>query len=312
LRVIDGVSGFTTAMNFKIGVDGGGTKTDFILIDESGDTIARRHSGGCNPSLIGSDAARALITTQLNALVGEARSREPNASLSHTLFCMAGSRPFWREFGATLTDCGEVQTFDDSVPVLELATNGSPGLVLHAGTGSFVAARDTSGGTHYAGGLGWRFGDPASAYDLGRHAIGRAILELQGWAELSGVSAMICEATGLNDSDSVTRHYYNDDLAHTTIAAVAPRVTEIAANGDQVAREIVANSVYKLAELARDVVARVMPEAANKSLIVGLSGAIPQTPIAREAIASVLGSSCEWVSVNDAPIEGVRRLLARL
>ena len=299
-------------MNFKIGVDGGGTKTDFILVDERGDTIARRNSGGCNPSLIGSEASQALINGQLNSLVDEGRSRDSETLITHTLFCMAGSRPFWREFGATLTDCGEVQTFDDSVPVLELATNCKPGLVLHAGTGSFVAARDTSGGTHYAGGLGWRFGDPASAYDLGRHAIGRAILELQGWAEPSEVSAMICQATGLKDSDSVTRHYYNDDLAHTTIAAVAPRVTEIAANGDPIAQEIVANSVRKLAEMARDVVARVMPEATNESLIVGLSGAIPQTPIAREAIASVLGSGCEWVSVNDAPIEGVRRLLARL
>ncbi len=299
-------------MDFRIGVDGGGTKTDFILIDERGDTVARCHTEGCNPSLIGSEAAQALINDQLNSLVAVARSRDAAARLTHTLFCMAGSRPFWREFGATLIDCGEVLTVDDSVPVLELATNGKPGLVLHAGTGSFVAARDASGATHYAGGLGWRFGDPASAYDLGRHAIGRAILELQGWAEPSKVSVMICEATGLKDSDSVTRHYYNDDLAHTTIAAVAPRVTKIAANGDPVAREIVANSVRKLAELARDVVARVMPETVNESLIVGLSGAIPQTPIAREAIASVLGSNCDWVSVNDAPIEGVRRLLARL
>lgn len=299
-------------MNFKIGVDGGGTKTDFILIDEHGEKIARRLTSGCNPSLIGGEAARALINDQLSSLIEEARLRGPEARISHTLFCMAGSRPFWSEFGATLTDCGAVQTVDDSVPVLELATDGKPGLVLHAGTGSFVAARDASGGTHYAGGLGWRFGDPASAYDLGRHAIGRAILELQGWAEPSGVSVMICKATGLKDSDAVIRLYYNDDLAQTTIAAVAPRVTEIAANGDPVAREIVANSVRKLAELARDVIVRVMPEVANESLTVGLSGAIPQTPIAREAIASVLGSNCEWVSVNDAPIEGVRRLLARL
>ena len=299
-------------MNFKIGVDGGGTKTDFILIDEHGEKIAQRLSSGCNPSLIGSEQAQSMINYHLRLLLEEARSHDPEARIVHTLFCMAGSRPFWSEFGATLADCGEVQTFDDSEPVLELATNGKPGLVLHAGTGSFVAARDANGGTHYAGGLGWRFGDPASAYDLGRHAIGRAILELQGWAKPSEVSVMICKATGLKDSDAVIRHYYNADLAHTTIAAVAPRVTEIAAKGDKVAQEIVSNSVRKLAELARDVIDRVMPEANNESLIVGLSGAIPQTPMAREAIASVLGSGCAWVLVNETPIEGVRRLLARL
>ena len=30
---------------------------------------------------------------------------------------------------------------------------------------------------HYAGGLGWRFNDPGSGYDLGRRAIARALLD---------------------------------------------------------------------------------------------------------------------------------------
>ena len=34
-------------------------------------------------------------------------------------------------------------------------------------TGSFVAARGPDGGHHYAGGLGWRLGDPGSSHDLG-------------------------------------------------------------------------------------------------------------------------------------------------
>ena len=62
---------------------------------------------------------------------------------------------------------GKVVACDDSRPVLELATGGKPGLVLHAGTGSFVAAQAPDGTLHYAGGTGWRFGDPGSGYDLG-------------------------------------------------------------------------------------------------------------------------------------------------
>ena len=81
---------------------------------------------------------------------------------------------FWRETAAALQGYGKVTTTDDSVPVLELATAGAPGLVLHAGTGSFVAARTADGATHYAGGLGWKLGDPGSGYDIGRRAVALA------------------------------------------------------------------------------------------------------------------------------------------
>lgn len=44
----------------------------------------------------------------------------------------------------------------------------APELVLHAGSGSFVAARGLDGAVHYAGGLGWKFGDAGSGFEIGR------------------------------------------------------------------------------------------------------------------------------------------------
>ncbi len=299
-------------MNFRIGVDGGGTKTAFILTDEAGAILADRRTEGCNPSLIGKDAAHARIRGPLEELRAEAEKIDREGQISHTVLCMAGSRPFWREFGDTLTDCGEVWTFDDSVPVLELATDGRAGLVLHAGTGSFVAARDPQDGVHYAGGLGWRLGDPASAYDLGCHAIGRAILEMQGWAEASAIGEMIRRITGLRTADDVTRHYYTDDMPHITVANLAPEVTALAASGDSVAEGIVAESVRKLAQLANEVIARVIPGDFSDSIPVGLSGAILHTPTAGRAVAETLGVRYVISPITEAPIEGVRRMLTRI
>ena len=36
-------------MNFKIGVDGGGTKTELILVDPAGAGVATHIAPGCNP-----------------------------------------------------------------------------------------------------------------------------------------------------------------------------------------------------------------------------------------------------------------------
>ncbi|HUR59821.1 MAG TPA: BadF/BadG/BcrA/BcrD ATPase family protein, partial [Opitutaceae bacterium] len=169
-------------MSYRIGVDGGGTKTECILIDGTGAIVARHLAPGCNPSVVGPDQARLIVTDALCAVASSMPAGAAPRPIAVTHIYAAGNRAFWRETAATLTDFGQVFTADDSYPVLELATKGQPGLVMHGGTGSFVAARGSDGAVHYAGGIGWRFGDPGSGYDLGRRAIARALLELQGWS----------------------------------------------------------------------------------------------------------------------------------
>src|SRR5690606_11201406 len=154
------------------------------------------------------DHARRIVTDALVALLDQARALRPGGAITTTLLCMAGSPVVWQELAQTLTDFGAVTALDDSRPVLELATQGRPGLVLHGGTGSFVAARAPDGQLHYAGGLGWRFGDPGSGYDLGRRAISRALLELQGWVPLTRLAQVVRDHTGLEDARSITRHFY--------------------------------------------------------------------------------------------------------
>jgi|UniRef100_UPI00404AD2C5 glucosamine kinase len=299
-------------MNARIGIDGGGTKTEFILVDETGAFIAQRRTAGCSPSILDSQAISKLISTTLEELLAAGRQTRQGIVITDTVFCMAGSRSFWSEFGAELTGYGRVQTFDDSIPVLELATAGHPGLVLHAGTGSFVAARGDDGTAHYAGGLGWRFGDPASAYDLGQHAIARTILELQGWAEPSGLGASICEATGIRDATALTRHFYSPSTTPPAIAAYGPLITTLAAQNDEAALGILTQSIGQIARLANEVIARVFAENGSLALPVGLSGLILQTPIAQSTLAATLDSRCQMSAIVDPPIEGVRRLLTRI
>jgi hypothetical protein len=151
--------------SYKIGVDGGGMKTECILIDVLGAVAARHTAAGCNPSLVGPEMARKTLAGALQALLAQAQTKYPGSKISATLLCMAGSPPFWREAATGIKDYGTVTAVPDSLPVLELATGGAPGLVLHAGTGSFVTARAPDGSMHYAGGLGWRFGDSGSGHD---------------------------------------------------------------------------------------------------------------------------------------------------
>jgi glucosamine kinase len=293
-------------MTWKIGVDGGGTKTECILVDPAGAIAARFTGPGCSPSLVGAPRSREIAAEVLAAV----RAGHPSAVVSHTLLCMAGSRAFWREFGETLTGFGRISTVDDSVPVLELATNGDPGLVIHAGTGSFVAARSLDGAVHYAGGIGWRFGDEGSGYDLGRRAIARALIELQGWAPASGLGALVRERTGKSTAGEVSVYFYGDPATNNGVAALAPEVLRLAGAGDTAAGEAVSESVLQLLGLAVSVTAQLFPGKRPDSFRAGVSGHILNHPFAYQVLLSK--APFPLSKVTGAPIEGVRHLLTRM
>jgi glucosamine kinase len=313
---------FVVTNSYRIGVDGGGTKTEFILVDAAGVIVARHLAPGCNPSQIGPEKAREILLAGLAALRAYLPNSGLQAPISASHFYMAGSTATWKEIAAGLKDFGSVAVAADSLPVLELATGGAPGLVLHAGTGSFVAARAPDGSVHYAGGLGWKLGDAGSGFDLGRRAIAHALLELQALAwnrgdptAVSPLAAALRTHTGLADYAANSRFFYNDTGANAVIAAFAPRVLELAEKDCGPAQQVVADSVTDLARLADQVIHRLFPTglaAGAAPVPCGVSGRILNSVPATFALRS-LTAKLRWPVVlhfiTESPAEGVRRLL---
>jgi glucosamine kinase len=292
----------------KIGIDGGGTKTELILVDAQGEVRSQLLAPGCNPNVVGTDHARRIVTDAMVALLDQA-SVSPRA-ITHTLLCMAGSPIFWQEFARELHEFGQTSTVDDSIPVLELATAGEPGLVLHGGTGSFVAARGPDGRVHYAGGLGWRLGDPGSGYDLGRRALSRGLLELQGWQPPSRLSGILRDQFGLDDAKTTTRQLYAQPEPNRAIAGLAPAVLHLAKEGDTTAVQLILESAGELLELAVRVAQRLFPQSPLDTIPAGLSGPVLTHPVVIAQLAP--RSPLPLTPVTAPPIEGVRRLLSRL
>jgi len=302
-------------VKYRIGVDGGASKTECILVDGHGGVAGRVTAPGCNPNVVGTDAARRVAAGALESIQASIPGGVPNGGIEATLLCMAGPGGFWRDFASALSGFGRATAVDDSLPVLELATGGGPGMVLHSGTGSFVAARAGSDGAspspldgvRYAGGLGWRFGDEGSGYDLGRRAIARGILEMQGWEAPSGLGGLLREHTRLPDAGAITRHFYREASSNAEIAALAPRVLALAAAGDAAALEAANGSALALLGLAVTVGGQVFPGGAPGA---GLSGPILTHPAVMPEL--IRRSPFPLRAVEGLPIEGVRRLLNRL
>jgi glucosamine kinase len=313
-----------TISSFKIGVDGGGTKTEFILVDAGGVVVARHLAPGCNPSQVGPDKAQEILRTGLDALLAQSKIGQRESKIDATHLYMAGSPVTWREIAAGLDGLGTLVVAPDSLPVLELATRGAPGLVLHAGTGSFVAARAPDRSVHYSGGLGWKLGDAGSGFDLGRRGIALALLELQAAASSPSVKpspfqkfSPLAEAlrahTGLADYATNSRFFYNDPAANAVISGFAPRVLELAEQDCGPAQQVVADSVTDLARLADQLIHRLFPSPAAP-VPCGVSGRILNSVPATFALRS-LAAKLRWPValhfITEPPAEGVRRLLGK-
>lgn len=292
----------------RIGVDGGATKTALIMTDHQGRILRECMGPGCSPSHLGPDGARALIQRLLHDLITGLAGIQHQ--IDQTRLFMAGSPEFWSDFAANLKGFGKVTAADDSVPVLQLACGTDPGLVIHCGTGSFVAARDRGGANHYAGGMGWRLGDPGSAQDIGRRATIRAMMELDGWQARSGLADLLGRESGHSNRDHILDFFYSRADPNAFLAGLAPSVTRQADNGCAVAAAILADSLQPQVETARCVALRLnLPS----DCVLGLSGNLFNSSIALETVTSIaqaVDSAWRLIRISDPPIEGVRGILA--
>lgn len=165
---------FTYALFMKcvLGFDGGGTKTECVLMDETGAILARSRSGASNAVNVGARAAAAALVA-----AGTEALRNGGQSPSDVAYILSGisgaGEPNVRaEIQDRLKPCfPNARIVVTSDLVLSLAATGEiPSLVVIAGTGSAVLGRTSPIKLARAGGFGPIIGDAGSANDVGRKA----------------------------------------------------------------------------------------------------------------------------------------------
>jgi N-acetylglucosamine kinase-like BadF-type ATPase len=177
-------------MRFVLGFDGGGTKTDCVLMDESGAILARSQAGPSNPLRVGFGAAITSIREAARQAIGLAGlSRETSAGALCAGLAGAGPPESAEKIRALLAAefPGSIVQVCTDIDLTLAAAGDGPVIVLLAGTGSFAVGRNAAGETARAGGYGSQIGDEGSAYDIGR----RAVLTTMHENDRTGVDALL-------------------------------------------------------------------------------------------------------------------------
>jgi len=240
-------------VEYVLGFDGGGTKTECVLMDSVGSIVARSVTGPSNPTRVGVEAATREIEKAAELALREARvARKAVVALGAGLAGTA--QPEMKErMQASLERAFPgivVNLLTDLETALAAAGNGAA-ILLVAGTGSAAIARDEQGKIWRAGGYGPPFSDEGSAYDIGSRAVARAMKEREAQGKDSILGEKILERFGCAAWPELQKRA--SVQPDQVFPMIFPIVAATADGGDSTAREILQEAARELAALVKAV-----------------------------------------------------------
>ena len=244
---------YSFGMRCVLGFDGGGTKTDCVLMDESRQILARTRSGPSNPTRVGLEAAfAALLEAAEKALADSGTSAAAVASIDGGIAGIGAAR-VTGDLVRMLTPKFPNATvqFNNDLTMALAATQEIPSVVVIAGTGSAVFGRNSPDNLAREGGWGPILGDPGSAYDIGRKAI---VLSLRHWlrgqnSRLGNEILQLFHCNWVELQDQIRAN------ADSVFPKVFPIVANAASKGDDAARALLRSAAEELSEMAARVIA---------------------------------------------------------
>jgi N-acetylglucosamine kinase-like BadF-type ATPase len=231
-----------------LGVDGGGTKTHAVITDVRRRVMGEGTSGPSNPLRVGIINAATAIREAIDRACAEARVQR--ADIVAAEIGLAGVRrgDLRLRMREALSDLGihSIEVVTDADIALFGATDGQPGLVIIAGTGSVCCGINAQGKRVYAGGWGPLAGDEGSGSWIAR----RALQAVARAGDGRGTETVLAEAAlsyfNVATTDDLLIAIYAPGMTNERIAGFGKCVTEAAKGGDEVAREIVVNAGREL------------------------------------------------------------------
>jgi N-acetylglucosamine kinase len=240
-------------MDYVLGFDGGGTKTECVLMDAAGKILARGISGPSNPFRMGVESATREIERAAEICLQEARvTRSEVVAIGAGLAGTGKSelKEGMRIALATAFPGTAIKIFTDLETALAGAGEG-PVIVLVAGTGSAAIGRNAQGEIWRTGGYGPGISDDGSAFDIGSRAVARAIKEREEHGADSNLGVKILEQFECASWKELQERAALD--ADKVFPAVFPVVAKAAAGGDSAAQETLIHAAAELSSLVNAV-----------------------------------------------------------
>jgi N-acetylglucosamine kinase-like BadF-type ATPase len=260
-------------------VDGGGSKTRFLLLDETGTVLASHTEGSAYHVEIGAEALRAMLAQGIRTTL-----RQGGVTASHLTFAFLGLPAYGEDRSAVpLLDAAPSSALptarfrvgNDMVCGWAGALAGEDGINVVAGTGS-IAYGEYQGRGARAGGWGELFSDEGSAYWVAREGLRLFSRMSDGRAPRGPLYERVRNQFALQDDLDLCGALYGKSAAQRSqFAQLSKLVGEAASAGDEQAAALFNQAAQELAEIIDAVRAQLQVPQATE-LAVSYSGGLFQ------------------------------------
>jgi N-acetylmuramic acid 6-phosphate etherase len=256
--------GFVTTMAASeriLGVEGGGTKTAWVLVEHAADGLRVVDQGRLPPSNF-----RLTPPDRLHSIFRQLPQEVDRVGM-FLAGCGADDRHALEMLCAKIWPSAKIVAGSDRESGLAAALGGGDGIVVNAGTGASVTGRRGER-IEKAGGWGHILGDAGGGYFISVQALRLILREYDLHRGEAQFTASILRALSLNSRDELVRWAQTADKME--IATLSPVVLEAARNGDPKVLKIIEEAADVLAEYTAAVASRLGLLAPKVILLGGL------------------------------------------
>ncbi|NBJ91563.1 N-acetylglucosamine kinase [Parablautia muri] len=237
-------------MGFILGMDGGGTSTQGVILQQ-GKECARIAAGGINYN----SYSQKQIREHLQEIAEKCREYgfAPALCTGVGIGAAGISNPaavsFLKECIKELGFVCPVVVMGDHEAALRGGLMGEAGLLLIAGTGSVCLAQDKAGKLYRTGGYGHLIDDGGSAYAIGRDILQAVVRSHDGREEKTVLTEAVFQTLGIHSVGELIGFVYNGGTGKREIAYLAQLLTEERIKSDLVSEKIAKAAASELVEL---------------------------------------------------------------
>ncbi len=241
-------------MSFFLALDAGGTKTDYLLADETRE-LARVRTGTIKRMRVDAATASQNLESALAQLT--AQTGVSMAAITRTCIGTAGvSVPLvndWLQSSFRASVGGGLLILGDVEIALEAAFPGRAGVLALAGTGSNVVGRTNGGLLLTAGGWGPALSDQGSGHRIGLESL-RAIFLAKDEEKQTLLLPAVMDFWQLSSLDLLVE--YANSRPSPDFSKLTEVVVRCAEQGDETALAVLRQQGEELAYLVRLVIRR--------------------------------------------------------
>ena len=271
---------------YYIGLDCGGTKTRGVLADEQLRILARARGGPGNPLSSGMRVAVSSFRSVIGRLLNKTGLRRGDIAALGIGAAGAGRRAERLRLERALKRLvprARILVESDGMIALLGATLGKAGIIVIAGTGSFVLGMNTRGRTLRGGGWGPLLGDEGGGATLGREAIQAMLRAEDGREPATALRKAILSHFHVRTPGELVTRVYRRPPTPREYARIWPLLLREAGRGDRVARSILIKGGEELGETI-EAVARGLKFTDREFPLIFAGGVLSRDSLLRQTI----------------------------